>query len=70
MVGFPNNRVFLPTNDHFGVCFGGSKPEKNKKTIPEFTDASYLFGFFFFMDLVGTASMVLDSRGPILSCCW
>jgi len=25
-----------------------------------FTDASYLFGFFFFMDLVGTASMVLD----------
>lgn len=25
------------------------------------TDANYIFGFFFWMDLLGTASMLLDS---------
>jgi hypothetical protein len=31
----------------------------------QLTDASYLFGFFFWMDLMGTLSMIFDSA----TCC-
>ena len=49
-----------------------SKPEPTSNpevphAIAQLSDSSYLCGFFFWMDLLGTASMLLDSRAGKLA---